>query len=55
MITLVFICTIRIHWEYTIITASPTFDTLMMVYPVSWLVTMTLLVVLYFRLQNTLD
>ena len=49
MVTLVCICSIRILWVYTVFPASPTFDTLMMVYPVSWLVTMTLLVVLYFR------
>lgn len=55
MVTLVCICSIRILWVYTVFPASPTFDTLMMVYPVSWLVTMTLLVVLYFRHQKTLE
>ena len=55
MVTLVCICSIRILWVYTVFPASPTFDTLMMVYPISWLVTMTLLVVLYFRHQKTLE
>ena len=54
MVTLVCICSIRILWVYFIFALAPTFDTLMMVYPISWLVTMSLLVILYFRHQKTL-
>lgn len=55
MVTLVCICTIRVIWVYAVFPFAPTFDTLMTVYPISWLVTMLLLVALYFRHQKQLE
>lgn len=54
LVTLVCVCSIRIIWVYTAFAASPDYSTLMAVYPLSWVVTMVLLVVLYFRHQKTL-
>ena len=39
MVTLFCICSIRIVWVYTVFAADPTFDTLMIVYPISRAVT----------------
>jgi Na+-driven multidrug efflux pump len=47
VITFVGVCGIRIAWVFTIFAASPKFDTLMMVYPVSWIVTAGALGVAY--------
>lgn len=47
IITFAGVCGIRITWVYTIFQMSPTFYTLMMVYPVSWVVTAAILVIAY--------
>lgn len=47
LITFVGVCGIRITWVYTIFRMSPDFNTLMMVYPLSWIATAIALVVLY--------
>ncbi len=47
IITFVGVCGIRITWVYTAFKASPTFLTLMIVYPVSWTVTAAVLVIAY--------
>ena len=47
VITLFCICGIRISWLYTIFAATPTYDILMLVYPVSWVMTTILLCVAY--------
>ena len=49
VLTFVGVCGIRIAWVYTIFRASSTFFTLMMVYPVSWVVTAAALVFAYLR------
>ncbi len=49
VLTFVGVCGIRIAWVYTIFRASGTFFTLMMVYPVSWVVTAAALVFAYLR------
>ena len=54
MVTLFCICSIRIVWVYTVFAADPTFDTLMIVYPISWAVTTAALTWLYFRHQKML-
>lgn len=54
MVTLFCICSIRIVWVYTVFAADPTFDTLMIVYPISWAVTTVALTWLYFRHQKML-
>lgn len=48
VIALVGICTIRIVWLYTVFAASPDYATLMLVYPVSWLVTTIFTGIAYF-------
>ena len=47
IITVVVICTIRIVWVYSVFAAKPTYEILMMVYPLSWLVTSVCLTILY--------
>ena len=48
ILTLVGVCGIRISWLYTAFVQYPTYETLMIVYPISWLVTMILLCAAYF-------
>ena len=55
MVTLICVCSIRIVWVYTIFLAEPTYEILMIVYPISWLVTTIVLVWLYFKHQKTLS
>lgn len=47
MITLIFVCGVRITWVFTVFTKIPTYDTLMAVYGVSWFFTMIFLIVAY--------
>ena len=54
IITVVVICTIRIVWVYSVFAAKPTYEILMMVYPLSWLVTSVCLTILYFRFMKNL-
>ncbi len=49
VITFVGVCGIRIGWVYTVFKMSGTFFTLMMVYPVSWIVTAIALTGAYLR------
>jgi len=51
IITVVVICTIRIVWVYSVFAAKPTYEILMMVYPLSWLVTSVCLTILYFSVN----
>ena len=48
IITFAGVCGIRITWVYTAFQISPTFLTLMIVYPVSWAITAAVLVIAYF-------
>ena len=48
VLTMVGICGIRITWVYTLFADNPTYETLMMTYPVSWLVTMVFLCGAYY-------
>ena len=54
MVTLFCISLIRVIWVYTVFAAEPTFQVLMTVYPVSWIITTIALTWLYFRHQKTL-
>ncbi len=47
ILTLIGVCGVRISWLYTIFPTSPTYETLMMVYPVSWLLTTIMLCFAY--------
>lgn len=47
IITLIFVCGIRITWVYTIFVKYPTYDTLMAVYGISWFFTMIFLIIAY--------
>ncbi len=46
------ICGVRISWVYTIFRHIPTFDILMMVYPISWIVTACAITVSYLVLRK---
>lgn len=50
MVTLIVVCSVRLIWVYTVFPLEPTYETLMMVYPLSWVITMAGLIVLYIRL-----
>ena len=52
MATLICVCTVRLIWVYTVFVASPKYLTLMIVYPVSWAVTVVPLLILYVRLTR---
>ena len=47
IITLIFVCGIRITWVFTIFAKIPTYETLMAVYGVSWFFTMVFLIIAY--------
>ncbi len=47
LITFAGVCGIRVAWVYTVFRAAPRFDALMLVYPVSWVVTAVALVIAY--------
>ena len=55
ILTLVVICTTRIIWVYTIFAVDPSFENLMAVYPVSWVLTTIGIYWLYRRHQKTLE
>lgn len=52
VITFAGVCGIRITWVYTVFQASQSFHTLMMVYPISWIVTAIALCVAYFAFMR---
>ena len=52
LVTLFCICTIRVIWIYTVFSASPDYLTLMLVYPVSWIITAAALALLYWHHQR---
>lgn len=47
IITLIFVCGIRIAWVFTVFQKIPTYETLMAVYGVSWFFTMIFLIIAY--------
>ena len=47
IITLIGVCGVRITWLYTVFLQYPTYETLMIVYPTSWLVTTVILCIAY--------
>ncbi|MDO5532412.1 MATE family efflux transporter [Sutterella sp.] len=55
IITLISICSIRVVWVMTMFAATPTYETLMMVYPISWITTTVFLCILYWRHQKSLE
>ncbi len=46
--TLFGVCGVRIVWVWTVFRAAPSFQRLMVIYPISWIVTAILLVVVYY-------
>lgn len=53
IITLIFVCGIRVAWVFTVFAKIPTYATLMTVYGVSWFFTMVFLVIAYkFYMKN---
>lgn len=48
VLSLVGICGVRIVWVYTVFAKNPTFAVLMAAYPISWIVTSTLIFIAYF-------
>lgn len=54
MVTLIVVCSVRLIWVYTAFPLAPTYETLMMVYPLSWVITMIGLIILYVRLVHRL-
>lgn len=52
MVALFGICGTRIVWVYTIFRQIHTFDNLMAVYPVSWALTMTVMIFAYFHVRK---
>ena len=55
IIALIGICSIRIAWLYTVFAADPGYATLMLVYPVSWLVTTIFTGIAYFYALRHLE
>ena len=55
MVTLIVVCSVRLIWVYTVFPLEPTYETLMMVYPLSWVITMAGLIVLYVRLLRRIN
>ena len=55
MVTLVVVCSVRLIWVYTAFPLVPTYETLMMVYPLSWVITMLGLITLYVRLVRRIS
>ena len=47
IITLIFVCGIRITWVFTVFQKIPTYETLMAVYGISWFFTMIFLIIAY--------
>lgn len=54
MLTLIGVCGVRITWLYTVFPLYPTYETLMIVYPTSWLITTILLCIAYKHYINRL-
>lgn len=54
ILSLIGICALRIVLVHTMFRSYPTFEVLMSVYPISWIVTSTLLFIAYFRLVRRL-
>ena len=54
IITILGTCALRLCWIYTIFRMNPTFDMLLLVYPISWLVTGVIMLVTYFKTRKHL-
>ena len=54
MVTLVGSCLLRIVWVYTVFRMHPTYETLLYVYPVSWIITGIIMLVVYFFSRHKL-
>lgn len=52
IITVIVICSVRVIWVYTAFAMKPTYEVLMMVYPLSWLITSIGLGILYFWFEK---
>ena len=49
VLNLVGICALRLVWLYTVVPAHHTIDTIMLSYPVTWVITGTAFMIYYFR------
>ena len=54
MVTLVGSCLLRIVWVYTIFRMHPTYEMLLSVYPVSWVITGVIMLIAYFLIRRKL-
>lgn len=54
MVTLVGSCLLRIVWVYTVFRMVPTYEMLLTVYPVSWIITGVIMLVAYFIIRRRL-
>ena len=52
IVTLVGVCGVRITWVYAYFQAHRTFDVVLMAYPISWVVTFIILVILYISMRK---
>ena len=52
VVTLVGVCGVRITWIYTYFQTHRTFDVLLRAYPLSWVVTLVILIVMYAVLRK---
>jgi len=54
IVTLIGVCGLRILWIYTVFAASPTLETLIWSYPLSWFITVVFHFVTYYSIQRKL-
>lgn len=52
VISLIGICGVRITWVYTYFQAHPDYETLILAYPLSWVITFTVMVVVYIVMRR---
>ncbi len=54
LISIVGVCGVRLIWVYLVFPQSPTFETLLMVYPVSWIITSAAIAAAYFKTRKSI-
>jgi putative MATE family efflux protein len=53
--TLLGVCGVRIVWVYAVFYKDPSFFKLMIIYPISWVITLAILAVMYFIVRNKIE
>lgn len=54
VVTLIGSCLLRIIWVYTVFPVLPTYEMLLTVYPVSWIITGAIMLIAYFLIRRKL-